>query len=85
MSTVTTVGERHEHDPALSADLYPDDELVLDLTDSLRSRVAPTDSVELEQLVRATLDELAPVHVTNFLAVLVERRLRANGRARPRR
>jgi len=85
MSTVTTVGERHVHDPALSADLYPDDELVLDLTDSLRSRVAPTDSVELEQLVRATLDELAPVHVTNFLAVLVERRLRANGRARPRR
>ncbi len=32
--------------------------------------------VELEQLIRATLDELAPVQVTNYLGVLVERRPR---------
>ena len=82
MTTVTLYG-RHVHNPTLSADVYPDDDLVLDLTNSLRPRLTPTDTVELEQLVRATLDELAPVHVTNYLGVLVERRLRASGHAIP--
>jgi len=84
MTTATT--ERHVRNPALSADVYPDDELVLDLTASLRPRLMPaTQSVDLERLVRSTLEELAPVHATNYLGVLVERRLRASGHATPTR
>jgi hypothetical protein len=76
----------HAHRPGLSEDVYPDDELVLELTDSLRSRLVPvTPTVELEQRVRATLDTLAPVHVTSYLGVLVERRLRVDGQATPHR
>jgi hypothetical protein len=85
MSTATAT-ERHVHNPALSEDVYPDEELVLDLTASLRSRLMPSSqSVDLERLVRSTLDELAPVHVTNYLGVLVERRLRESGHATPTR
>jgi len=68
------------HNPALSADVYPDDELVQELIDSMHSRVAPTaHAPELDVQVRTTLEELAPVHVTKFLGVLVERRLRVTG------
>jgi hypothetical protein len=66
----------HVHRPELSADIYPDDELVIDLTQSLRPRHAEIDSDDLEHWVRLTLEEMAPVHVTNYLGVLVERRLR---------
>jgi hypothetical protein len=82
--TTATIDRRHVHNPALSADVYPDEELILDLTASLRPRLAPTTrTVELEELIRATLEELAPVHVTNYLGVLVERRLRVSGNATP--
>jgi hypothetical protein len=66
----------HVHDPHLSADIYPDDELVLDLTQSLRPQLAAIHGDALEAKVRSALDELAPVHVTTYLSVLVERRLR---------
>jgi hypothetical protein len=84
--TTATFGAGHVHNPVLSADVYPDDELVQTLTDSLRPRLVPaTQAVELEHLVRSTLDELAPIHVTNYLGVLVERRLRVGGHATPQR
>jgi hypothetical protein len=70
----------HVHNPVLSEDVYPDDELVQELTASMRSRLAvETHAPDLEVQVRSTLEELAPVHVTNYLGVLVERRLRGNG------
>jgi hypothetical protein len=82
--TTATIDGRHVHNPALSADVYPDDELIQDLTASLRPRLTPTTrTVELEELVRATLEELAPVHVTNYLGVLVERRLKVTGNVTP--
>lgn len=84
--TSATIDRPHVHNPALSADVYPDEELIQDLTDSLRPRLTPTTrTVELEELVRATLEELAPVHVTNYLGVLVERQLRESGNATPTR
>jgi hypothetical protein len=78
--TTAMAHEHHVHNPALSADVYPDDELVLELTASMNSRLAATaQAPELEVLVRSTLEELAPVHVTKYLGVLVERRLRGSG------
>jgi hypothetical protein len=80
----TAFAPRHVHNPALSEDVYPDDELVQELTASLSPRLLPaTPAVALEELVRATLAELSPVHVTNYLGVLVERRLRLRGDATP--
>jgi hypothetical protein len=80
--TTATFGSQHVHNPTLSADVYPDEELVQELTASLRPRLVPAaPAVELEHLVRSTLDELAPVHVTSYLGVLVERRLRVGGHA----
>lgn len=71
---------QHVHNPALSADVYPNDDLVQELTESMQSRVTVvTDAPELELQVRITLEELAPVHVTKYLGVLVERRLRVSG------
>jgi hypothetical protein len=63
--------------PARPGDIYPDDALVIDLTESLRRRVTSVPAAELEARVRAALEELAPVRVTSYLGVLVERRLRA--------
>jgi hypothetical protein len=84
--TTAMVGGEHVHNPTLSADVFPDDELVQELTASLRPRLIPaTPAVELEHLVRSTLEELAPVHVTNYLGVLVERRLKVGGHATPQR
>ena len=84
--TTSTADARHIHNPALSADIYPDDDLVQELTEALRPRLAPArQETELEHLVRTSLDALAPVHVTNYLGVLVERRLRAGGEAAPLR
>jgi hypothetical protein len=78
--TTAMAPSHHVHNPALSADVYPDDELVQELTASMRSRLAvETHAPDLEVQVRSTLQELAPVHVTNYLGVLVERRLRGNG------
>jgi hypothetical protein len=78
--TTAMAREHHVHNPALSADVYPDDELVQELTESMHSRVAPTaHAPELDVQVRTTLEELAPVHVTKYLGVLVERRLRGTG------
>jgi hypothetical protein len=78
--TTAMAHSHHVHNPSLSADVYPDDELVQELTASMRSRLAvPTYAPDLEVQVRSTLEELAPVHVTNYLGVLVERRLRGNG------
>jgi hypothetical protein len=80
--TTAMIDGRHVHNPVLSADVYPDEELIQDLTASLRPRLTPTTrTVALDELVRATLEELAPVHVTNYLGVLVERQLRASGNA----
>jgi hypothetical protein len=82
--TTAFVGDQHVHNPVLSVDVYPDDDLVQELTASLRPRLAPAaQTVDLEHLVRSTLEELAPVHVTNYLGVLVERRLRVGGHAIP--
>jgi hypothetical protein len=76
----TTAHPHHIHDPALSADVYPDDELVAELIDSMHSRLTvAADAPELELQVRSTLEDLAPVHVTKYLGVLVERRLRRSG------
>jgi hypothetical protein len=84
--TTATAHPHHVHNPALSADVYPDDELVQELTDSMHSRLAPAaDAPELELQIRSTLDELAPVHVTKYLGVLVERRLRGTGQVTPHR
>lgn len=69
-------GHSHVHRPELSADIYPDDELVIDLTQSIRPRLSEVDGRDLEPRVRLALEELAPVHVTAYLGVLVERRLR---------
>jgi hypothetical protein len=78
--TTAMAHSHHVHNPALSADVYPDDELVQELTASMRSRLAvERHAPDLEVQVRSTLEELAPVHVTNYLGVLVERRLRGNG------
>ena len=78
--TTAIAREHHEHNPALSADVYPDDELVLELTESMHSRLVPVSQApELELQVRTMLEELAPVHVTKYLGVLVERRLRGTG------
>jgi hypothetical protein len=82
--TTALAREHHVHNPALSADVYPDDELVQELTESMHSRVAPTaHAPELEVQVRTTLEQLAPVHVTTYLGVLVERRLRGTGQVTP--
>jgi hypothetical protein len=78
--TTAMAHSNHVHNPTLSEDVYPDDELVLELTESMHSRlVAAPQAPELELQVRATLEELAPVHVTKYLGVLVERRLRGTG------
>ena len=78
--------DHHIHNPALSADVYPDDELVQELTESMYSRVSPAaHAPELDVQVRTTLEELAPVHVTTYLGVLVERRLRGTGQVTPQR
>jgi hypothetical protein len=78
--TTAMAHSHHVHNPALSADVYPDDELVQELTDSMHSRLeVVTDAPKLELQVRTTLEELAPVHVTKYLGVLVERRLRGTG------
>jgi hypothetical protein len=78
--TTATGHSHHVHNPALSADVYPDDELVQALTASMHSRLeAATHAPKLELQVRSTLEELAPVHVTKYLGVLVERRLRGSG------
>lgn len=82
--TTPMFGSQHVHNPTLSSDVFPDEELVQELTASLRPRLVPAaPAVELEHLVRSTLEELAPVHVTNYLGVLVERRLRVGGHAMP--
>jgi hypothetical protein len=85
--TTATARPHHVHNPALSADVFPDDELVQELTDSMHSRLEPAaDAPKLELQVRSTLEELAPVHVTKYLGVLVERRLRGSGQfTRPSR
>jgi len=78
--TTAIAHPHHVHNPALSEDVYPDDELVQELTASIRSRLTDKrHAPELETQVRSTLEELAPVHVTNYLGVLVERRLRGKG------
>ena len=84
--------EHHVHNPALSADVYPDDELVIELTESMNSRLVPaTHAPALEQQTPPgresdpALEELAPVHVTKYLGVLVERRLRGTGQVTPQR
>jgi hypothetical protein len=78
--TTATAPELHVHNPALSADVYPDDELVEELTASMHARLAAkAHAPELEIQIRSTLEELAPVHVTKYLGVLVERRLRGSG------
>jgi hypothetical protein len=83
--TTSFLGEQHVHNPALSVDVYPDDDLVQELTASLRPRLVPAvQTDDLEHLVRSTLEDLAPVHVTNYLGVLVERRLRGGGHATPK-
>jgi hypothetical protein len=82
--TTAMAHQHHVHNPALSEDVYPDDELVQELTESMHSRLAPaSDAPELVVQVRTTLEELAPVHVTNYLGVLVERRLRGTGQVTP--
>jgi hypothetical protein len=47
------------------------------MADSLRPWLTGLPSEHLESQVRATLDDLAPVHVTAYVAILVERRLRS--------
>jgi hypothetical protein len=79
--TTAMAQPHHVHNPALSADVYPDDELVQELTESMTTRLdVATDAPELELQVRTTLDELMPVHVTKYLGVLVERRMRSSGK-----
>lgn len=83
--TTAMAHSHHVHNPALSADVYPDDELVQELIESMHSRLAAASHApELELQVRSTLDELAPVHVTKYLGVLVERRLRGSGQVTPK-
>jgi hypothetical protein len=78
--TTAMAPEHHVHNPALSADVYPDEDLVAELIESMHSRLSPAaHAPELELQVRKTLEELAPVHVTKYLGVLVERRLRRTG------
>jgi hypothetical protein len=78
--TTAMAHAHHVHNPALSADVYPDDELVQELIESMHSRLAAKEKApELEIQIRSTLAELAPVHVTKYLGVLVERRLRVKG------
>lgn len=76
---MTTAATRvaHVHTRAPLEGVNPD-ELVQELTDSLGPRLeALIPSAELEGMVRSALDELAPVHITTYLGILVERRLRA--------
>ena len=78
--TTAMAPAHHVHNPALSADVYPDDELIQELTDSMHSRLAVApDAPELEAQVRSSLEVLAPLHVTKYLGVLVERHLRSSG------
>jgi hypothetical protein len=74
--TSTTDTYPHIHHPGLSADVYPDDHMVSNLTQSLKPRLSGIAGADLENRVRSTLEELSPVHVTAYLGVLVERRLR---------
>jgi hypothetical protein len=79
MTTALSHGA-HVHNPKLSEDVYPDDELVQEITESMVSRLVVSPAAPaLELQVRASLEELSPVHVTKFLGVLVERRLRGTG------
>jgi hypothetical protein len=79
--TTAMAHPHHVHNPALSADVYPDDELVQELTESMETRLdVASDAPELEDQVRTTLEELTPVHVTKYLGVLVERRMRSSGK-----
>ena len=69
--TVTT-----PHAP-LSVAGSPDDETVRELVESLRPRLAEAVAEkDIPEAVRAALDELGPVRVTNYLGILVERRVR---------
>lgn len=69
--TVTT------HDAPRSVVVSPDDETVRELVESLRPRLAPAVAEEdIPEAVRTALDELGPVRVTNYLGILVERRVR---------
>ncbi len=68
-------------DPATSAEINLNDEMVIGLAESLRARVAPMPPGELESRVRAALDELAPVRVAAYLGVLVERQVRSTMRS----
>jgi hypothetical protein len=78
--TTTMANSNHVHKAELSVDVYPDDELVLELTESMHSRLAVSAGApRLEHQVRSRLEELAPVHVTKYLGVLVERHLRGTG------
>jgi hypothetical protein len=78
LTTMTRSTDDPTTAPARPGDIYPDDALVVDLTASLRTRVPSVPEAELEDRVRAALQELAPVRVTSYLGVLVERKLRAS-------
>ena len=53
-----------------------DEASVRELITSLRWRFPDLSERELTSLVKAALDELGPVRVTNFLPILVERQIR---------
>jgi hypothetical protein len=75
----TTDGPAPMHDEPPVVDIYPDDDMVLAITQELRSRVEPTPNLRLEHHVRTMLNELAPIRITVYLGVLVEHRLRSRG------
>ena len=58
--------------------LTPDPETVDELTASVQKHLGPlVAGRDLPGMVRASLDELTPVTVRNYLPVLVERRIRS--------
>jgi hypothetical protein len=76
MASPTPAHPQLEH-PEPSDDVFPHDQLVIDLTKALLPRLPQLADANLENLVRSALEELAPVRVTAYLGVLVERRLRS--------
>lgn len=62
----------------MSADLRTDVPVDrLEVIDSLRPRLAPVAGErDLEAMINSALDELSPAHVTTYLPILVERRVR---------
>ncbi len=74
MSTLASTNSTVAEQPAI--DVAQDEEAVGELVTSLKTRLVDVNDLEMRHLVTTALGEFGPVRVTNFLPILVERRVR---------